>query len=383
MLRLVSLVAVTAAVLVLPTAQAAQAPVTSLSASAFQVRYGNALTFAGRVSDHQAGVPVSVFSRPFTKSGFARVATVTTDADGRWAVELKPSIATAYQARLGGRESRTLSVAVRPALSLVLLDNGGLWVDVAAGRSLAGRSVKLQRLESGSWTTLAKLRLNGASRAFAPRSVVPLERATVRATMSVNQAGQGYLGGFAPPVVLPARWVSLSLSSSELVAGDPVQLSGVVSLKQPGQQLSILARPAAKPEFQPLAQVTTVAGGRWSFSLQPRIGTIYKAQFAGASSRALGVGVHPDVTVRIVSDARVLAHVGGGRWLAGRQVKIQQLSEGEWHTLGKRTLNGRLEAVFPTAMLPGGVSTLRIVMSVNQAGPGYLGASSPSFVYQR
>ena len=129
--------------------------------------------------------------------------------------------------------------------------------------------------------------------------------------------------------------------------------------------------------------MTTGAGGRWSYSLQPRVGTVYTAQFAGATSRALGVGVHPDVSVRIVSGARVRVHVAAGRSLEGRMVKIQQLTEGQWRTLGKRKLNGRSEAVFPASMLPGGVSTLRIAMSVNQAGAGFLGASSRTFVYQR
>ena len=383
MLRLVCVLSVAGAVLAIPTAQAARAPAVWLSVSSFQVRYGDPIHLSGRVSNHRAGVSLGILSRPFTSSGFARVATVTTGADGRWAYDVKPGIATTYQARTGGSESRTLLVGVRPAVSLQRLDDGRLRVDAAAARSFAGRFVKLQRLESGVWSTLAKLRLNASSRTLVPASVVPLARTTLRVTMSVNQAGQGYLGGFSPPMLLPPRWVSLSLSSFEIAYGEPLELSGRVSPKQSGVPLTILARSATKPEFQPLTTLTTGAGGRWSYLAHPRIGTVYEAQLGAAASRILAVGVHPAAKVRIVSRGRVWTHMDAGRSLQGRSVQVQQLTEGQWRTVARLPLNRRSDAIFPASKLPGGTSTLRIAMSVNQAGAGYLGAFSRPFVYQR
>ena len=86
---------------------------------------------------------------------------------------------------------------------------------------------------------------------------------------------------------------------------------------------------------------------------------------------------------RIISGGRVWTHVGAGRSLVGRAVQVQQLVEGQWHTIAKARLNRNSEATFPAAKLPGGTSTLRIAMSVNQAGTGLLGAFSRTFVYQR
>ncbi len=383
MRRVTCLVSVAAAVLAIPTAQAVRPQAVSLSVSSFQVRYGDALHLSGRVSSSRAGVSLGIFSRPFTKARFARVATVTTSPGGRWSYNAKPAVATTYQARTGGSESRTLLVGVRPAVLLHSLSNGRLRVDVSAARSFAGRFVKLQRRDSGVWSTLAKLQLNGGSWALVPASVMPLGRAKLRATMSVNQAGQGYLGGFSTPLILSPRWVSLSLSRAEVVFGEPVKLSGRVSPQDSRVALTILSRSASKPEFQPLATLMPGAGGRWSFRAHPRIGTVYQAQFAGATSRQLGVGVHPDANARIVSRARVWTHVSAGGSLQGRSVQVQQLSEGQWRTVAKQTLNSRSEAVFPASVLPGGTSTLRIAMSVNQAGAGYLGAFSRTFVYQR
>jgi hypothetical protein len=129
--------------------------------------------------------------------------------------------------------------------------------------------------------------------------------------------------------------------------------------------------------------VTTGHGGRWTLKAQPKVGTVYRAQSSGVASRVLGVGVHPDVRARIISGARVSAHVGAGRALAGRAVRLQQLADGQWRTVAKATLDRNSDAVFPVTELPGGASTLRIAMSVNQAGSGLMGAFSRPFVYQR
>jgi hypothetical protein len=383
MRRLICLGIVAAAVLAIPTAQAVSGPAVSLNVSKFQVRYGDSLHLAGTVSNHKAGVSVGVFSRAFTSSGFTRMATVMTDAKGGWMYDAKPGIATTYQARTGGNESRTLLVGVRPALTMTHLDNGQLRVQVGASRSFAGRSVKIQKRSAGVWSTVAKLRLNAASKAIVPSSLVPLQTTTLRATLSVNQAGQGYLGAFSTPMVLPSRWVSLTLTTPEISFGDGVKLTGRVSTRQAGTALTLLSRAAAKPEFEQLATLTSGAGGRWTFMAHPKVGTAYQAQYSGASSRVLGVGVHPDVSARIISGARVRTHVGAGRSLAGRDVQVQQLVEGQWQTIAKAKLNVSSDAIFPAAKLPGGTSTLRIAMSVNQAGGGLLGAFSRTFVYQR
>jgi hypothetical protein len=377
------LATVAAAVLAIPTAGAVTAPGVSLGISSFQVRYGDPVHLAGQVSNRKAGVEVGVFARAFSNGGFVRITDVTTGANGRWTYDAKPGIATTYQARTGGNESRTLLVGVRPALALTQLDNGGLRVEVDAARSFAGKSVKLQKRDGGAWATLAQLRLGASSAAMVPTSLVPPQTATLRATMSVNQAGPGYLGGFSTPLVVPARWVSLSTSASELDFGQPVKLSGRVSTREAGTPLTILSRAAATPEFQPLASLRTGAGGKWSLTTRPRVGTVYEAQFSGVTSRVLGVGVHPTAKVQIIGEGRVRTQIGAWRSLAGRSVQMQQLVEGKWRTIAKMKLDGNSMAIFPASMLPGGTSTLRVAMSVNQAGAGYLGAFGRPFVYQR
>ena len=98
----------------------------------------------------------------------------------------------------------------------------------------------------------------------------------------------------------------------------------------------------------------------------------------------LGVGVHPDAHGCGSSAGRACGRTSarGGRSRAAT-VQVQQLVEGQWQTVAKAKLNRNSEAIFSAAKLPGGTSTLRIAMSVNQAGTGYIGAFSRTFVYQR
>jgi hypothetical protein len=383
MRRFLCLLAVVAAVLAIPTAQAVSGPAVSLAVASFDVSYGKQVALSGRVSSHASGVSVTVLARPFNRSGFATIATAKTRAGGWWSAAAKPSIATSYMAKVGKSTSKPLLVGVHPALTMRMLDNGGLRIRATAARSFNHKIVQLQRWTGGGWSTILRSRLNSRSSATVPPSAVPQGRTMLRLAMSVNQAGVGYLGSFSPTTTMPSRWVSLSLSKLEINFGGSVALSGRVSPKVAGTTLAILSRPATKPEFQTLAVLRTGTGGRWSFRTSPKIGTTYQARVGTATSRMLAVGVRPTIHARIISGGRVWAHINSGRSMRGDDVQVQRLVEGQWQTIAKRPLNRNNEAVFPVKALPGGTSSLRLAMSVNQAGAGYLGGFSRTFVYQR
>jgi hypothetical protein len=62
-------------------------------------------------------------------------------------------------------------------------------------------------------------------------------------------------------------------------------------------------------------------------------------------------------------------------------VKFQRrTSAGRWVTVKRVRLKRRSAAIFRTRLRRG---TFRIVMSVNQAGPGYLAGISRTIVYRR
>ena len=75
--------------------------------------------------------------------------------------------------------------------------------------------------------------------------------------------------------------------------------------------------------------------------------------------------------------------VSGARSFARRGVQLQrQSASGRWITIKRVRLNVRSAKLF-RATLPRGTSRLRIAMSVNQAGAGYLAGFSRTIVVRR
>jgi hypothetical protein len=152
----------------------------------------------------------------------------------------------------------------------------------------------------------------------------------------------------------------------------------------PGIPLQILARPFQQGGFQQVATVHTTAHGRWSYRVKPPFTTSYEARWGNGKTRALTVGVSPLLTVHLLSGDRLWAHVGLAKSVQGKTVQVQQRqASGAWRTVATMKLDDKATAVFAPSALPGGTSTLRTAISVNQVGRGFLGGFSAPFTYHR
>jgi hypothetical protein len=93
--------------------------------------------------------------------------------------------------------------------------------------------------------------------------------------------------------------------------------------------------------------------------------------------------VRPSVSFRRLADGRFSTRVLAARSFAGRLVQLQRRTPaGTWLTVRRARLGARSAAAF-RAQLPPGRSALRIAMSVNQAGAGYLAGISRTIVVRR
>jgi Fibronectin type III domain len=180
-------------------------PAITVAASTASVVAGGAVVLAGKVATGRANETVAVFAQRFASGSFTAIATVLTDAAGAWRLVVRPTIATAYKGVWNGVTSSTVTVGVRPAVSVRVLARLRFATHVAAARSFAGRAVQLQRrLLDGRWRTIARRRLDRRSTAVF-RPSLPHGRSTLRVAISVNQAGAGYLAGFSRIVVVRRR----------------------------------------------------------------------------------------------------------------------------------------------------------------------------------
>jgi hypothetical protein len=198
--------------------------------------------------------------------------------------------------------------------------------------------------------------------------------------VATNSAGTT-LGSDATLTTLPS--VTIKQSDLRVVAGHIVTLSGILTGGPVGAQVTILAEPFGTSSYSQLAQVVTGGGGSWSYLARPTIGTSYEASAGGGTSTAVSVGVQPAVSFARITRSRFLTHVSAANSFAGKLVQFQRLVGDRWVTVRQMRLSAASSAIFPGTLLAPGTWTLRIAMSVNQAGPGYLGGFSRTLSFRR
>jgi hypothetical protein len=177
--------------------------------------------------------------------------------------------------------------------------------------------------------------------------------------------------------------VTITQAAQAVVYGRYMRLSGSVGSKAAGVKVTVLAQEFGANSFSTLTTVLTGSGGAWTYLAKPSIRTSYEASAEGGTSAAVLVGVRPSVTLHLISKARFSTKVVARNSFAGHFVQLQRLSGSRWVTIKRARLNGSSLAIFRASLLPHGRSTIRIAMSVNQAGPGYLAGFSRTLVYRR
>lgn len=180
----------------------------------------------------------------------------------------------------------------------------------------------------------------------------------------------------------PPPAVTMGASLPIIGYGQTVTLSGVVSTHQAGQSVALYQQPYPQGSLAQLTTVLTTTGGVWSYIAKPTILTSFQARWKSNASQVVSVGVQPKIAFskgRIRFATRVTAATS----YAGHSVYVQRLSRfGEWVKIAKIKLGKRSGRYF-TLRLPRGISRLRVFMTVNQAGPGYLAGYSRILTVRR
>jgi plastocyanin len=184
-------------------------------------------------------------------------------------------------------------------------------------------------------------------------------------------------------VVGPPPSVSIASSAGIATYGGQIHVSGLVSPAAVGDMVSIFAQPFDQASFVKIADVQTTTNGVYDFVTVPQALTSYKATWKGKTSAIIMVAVAPKLTLRRIGRWFV-AHAKAARPFGGRWVYVQRLNRfGEWVSLKKVTLNQQSTKRFKMRNLPRGRNRLRIFMTTNQAGPGYIFSASSAIVFRR
>lgn len=171
---------------------------------------------------------------------------------------------------------------------------------------------------------------------------------------------------------------TLTLESSKVYStfGDDATISGIVSNHAAGEQVTIFYQPYGTPNMMQRTVVLTTTGGAFSFTVSPEIQTTYEASWKGAYSTPVTIQVQPKLSIG--RNGAWILHASGAHGFAGHAVQFQRYNSatGQWVTLQKVDLNARSSARIQVT-LPKGMNHLRLAMSVNAAGPGFLAGFSP------
>lgn len=376
MRRLLCAALIAAAALV-PAAGAASHAAVTLRTSTLQVLYGHSATLSGRVTGRPAGAAVTLYAWRTGRSAPVKVAVAHTRRDGRFTFSVRPSRMTLYEVKDAAITSNKLRVDVEPALAVRELGDGKILATVRP--ALAGRYLALELSSAGGWRLLVKSKLSKAGSAlFGPLS--PAQSGRVRVSLSINQAGTGLLGTTSHALLYHAYSITLVPQSYQVLFGHSITLSGRLWNGQAGQTLTLRAWRFGHSSPVTLAHVVTQANGRWSYRVTPTIQTAYEAQWTSlyASARTR-VGVAPSITLTRLPGSLIQCVVRGAHSYKGHTVDVQRLVGGAWQKIGEGQLDRNSSATFKLK-LP--ATQLRVVMSVNEAGPGYLAGVSRTLIYK-
>ena len=177
----------------------------------------------------------------------------------------------------------------------------------------------------------------------------------------------------------PEPSVSIALSQPTVFYGSGIRLTGFISTGAANQDVSVWERTFGSASFVKQADLKTGASGAYDFSDTPQLLSDYQVRWGNRLSAIVTVGVRPRMTfIRrapwFVTSAKV------GTPLAGRWVYVQRRSSlGQWVNRKKVRLGSSGARRFKMD-LPRGRHILRMFMTTNQAGTGYLWSHSRTLV---
>jgi plastocyanin len=214
-----------------------------------------------------------------------------------------------------------------------------------------------------------------------PRNGVYAKRLDAPGTYNYHDGLKPSLKGTVR-VVGPPPSVTIGVTPPIVTWGTSVRLSGQITPAAVGDMVSIFAQQYPQASFVKIADVQTTTNGVYDFTYQPQILTAFKAQWKGKASAVVQTGIAPQLS--LVKIGRwFVTRARAAKSFSGRFVYAQRLNAfGQWVSLRKVVLNQQSAQRFKL-VLPRGRSLVRVYMTTNQAGAGYLFSASRNLTVRR
>jgi plastocyanin len=180
----------------------------------------------------------------------------------------------------------------------------------------------------------------------------------------------------------PPPSVSIGASAGTVFFGAGIRLGGVVSSGAANVTVQIWSRPYNQVSFAKETEVKTVTAGGYDWSDVPTVLTYYQARWGSRSSAVIAVGVRPRISF-IRRPGWFITSAKATNSMAGRWVYVQRKSAfNQWVNIKKVRLGSTGARRFKLN-LRRGRHALRVFLTTNQAGAGYLWSHSRTLVYRK
>jgi plastocyanin len=181
----------------------------------------------------------------------------------------------------------------------------------------------------------------------------------------------------------PAPAVTIAATAPILIFGQGTTISGQVSNGQANERVTVYGQPYGNQSSFLIATLLTGPNGVWSVGVKPDLLTTYSARWKGTVSANVSVNVRPKIGFSVNRRGLAAIKVRTARSMAGHRVYIQRFTRfHEWVKFRRVVLNARSGKLVRLHVRRGRY-TLRVYMTVNQAGAGYLDGWSRTVVYRK
>ena len=178
---------------------------------------------------------------------------------------------------------------------------------------------------------------------------------------------------------------SFAVTPNPVPFGRKVALAGTLASKLSGQSLQVLALQCGATKATSLANVTTTAGGAFTYQAQPLKATAYTVKSKNGTSPSATATVLPRLRLGKVARHKYSLHISAGDSFAGKYATFQRYrsSTKRWVKVRRVLLRANATGVAPTVItsaafrsgLKAGVR-VRVTLGQKQVGSCYLAGRS-------
>lgn len=178
----------------------------------------------------------------------------------------------------------------------------------------------------------------------------------------------------------PPPAITIGTALPILDYGQSTHIAGVVSNAKAGETVTVYAQPYGTTSPIQIATLLTSTNGVWDVSVKPTRLTTYSAHWKSTVSQQVGVQLRPRIDFG-ANKRFGSVKVKADRSLSGKKVYLQKFSKfHEWVKVRSVILGSTSAKRFLHGLPRGHHYAVRIFMSLNQIGAGYLDGFSKTVV---